>query len=356
MPQTTPTPPSPLVATGTDEDGTGGTYEYTGGNRIVSGYTSDQSVALNTTVTGISVSGNDLVISSADGNLTLSDVRDEVMTFTDANGNIIAYAYMAGEGGTVDGRGISAFEVIVGANNASDLLMASGSGSNLYGGTGTGEDTLQGGAGTDIFRHTNGTTIVKNFTTGDQINYGAADYLGFGFDYNNISLYTSEGKLDIQEVLGELVEIADITGNFICHVFRAKESGAIDARGVSGYQVIGGADHQSNEIYAGNEGSSIYGGGGGYDTLIGGEGADCFMFGLGSGIDEISNAYSNDFVNLMDASLNDITELSITAGATKIKMSSGAELTVHGYNGVGYQIQGQMYDANIESNSFVARS
>ena len=58
----------------------------------------------------------------------------------------------------------------------------------------------------------------------------------------------------------------------------------------------------------------------------------------------------------MGASLNDITGLSVTAGATKVSLSSGAEFTVHDQNGAGYLIQGQMYDANIETNSFVERN
>ncbi|MBQ7199106.1 MAG: hypothetical protein IJS29_07575 [Selenomonadaceae bacterium] len=349
--------PSTVAAAPTALTDTEGSYNYSGGNRIITDYTSDKSVALNAAVTGIEVSGNNLVITSADGALTLSEVRDKVMSFTDANGNIVAYAYMASEGGTVDGRGLSAFEVIIGANNANDLLMASGSGSSLYGGKGSGDDTLQGGAGPDTFLHTNGTTHITNFTTGDTVNYGAEDYQGFSFyNENNIILYTSEGTLNIENSLGEVVELADGNGNFVCHVFRAAGEGEIDGRLVSGYEVIGGANHQSNVIRAGNEGSSIFGGLGGYDTLIGGDGADCFMAGMNAGIDEIFNAYSNDYVNLMDTSLSDITGLSITAGATKITMASGAELTVHDYNGVGYQIGGQMYDANIESNSFVARS
>ena len=99
----------------------------------------------------------------------------------------------------------------------------------------------------------------------------------------------------------------------------------------------------------------MYGGDGAYDTLIGGEGEDCFMFGYNSGFDTIYGAYSNDFINLMDVTLDNITELSVTAGFTKINLASGAELVVDGNNGAGYLIQGKMYDADLTTNSFVER-
>ena len=291
---------------------------------------------LATAVTGFTVTDNGaVVINSTDGNLTIENCKDEIMSFADANGNLIAYAYFANSGGTLDGRGISAFEVIVGADNAPNYILASGSGSSLYGGAGGG-NTLAGGAGSDTFVYTNGTDLVTNATTGDRITFNS-EYADFDF-------------VNADEV------IDDGAGDFLAHVYKASYEGEIDGRPYGNVEVISGADHVSNVIYAGNGNSSIYGGVGGVDTLIGGDGADCFIFDINGGIDTVQNAQANDYINLKGVTLDQITGISSTAGLTKISLVSGAELTVDGNNGAGYLIQGQMYDVNIETNSLVARS
>lgn len=346
---------SPLEASGVNEEGTGGNYNYSGGNRVISNYNSSQTIELNeVAVTGVSVSADNFIVNSENGALTLENVRNEVISFTDANGNIVAYAYMANEGGTVDGRGLSVFEVIVGANNASNMLIASGNGSSLYGGKGEGDNTLQGGDGKDTFLYTNGSGIIKNATTGDKVNYGAADYNGFRFSNDDIILSSSEGDLIVQSIRDEVIDIADGSGNVAARVFMAGSGGDVKGDTIGGYLVMSGANEQSNIITAGNEGGSLYGGNGAEDTLIGGDGVDYFMFGYDSGFDTIFGAYSNDFINLMDVTLDNIS-LSVTAGSTQISLASGAQLTVDGHNGAGFLIQGKIYDADLATNSFVER-
>ena len=255
----------------------------------------------------------------------------------------------------VDGRGLSVFEIIIGADNAPNLLMAAGSGSSLYGGKGNVANTLQGGNGADTFLHTDGSALITNATTGDTLRFGA-EYTGFSFSNDDVILYSNEGSVMVQGIRDQIIDIADGNGNFACHVYMASNYGDVDIRDRGGYQVISGANEISNVVYAGNEGGSLYGGKGQYDTLIGGDGADCFMFDRGGGVNVIQNAYSNDFVNLMDNTLGEITEFSATADETRISFLSGAQLTIEGNNGVGYLIEGKMYDANIESNSLVERS
>ena len=343
-----------MEAVGRSEDGVGGVYSYTGGNRVITNYTTGEAVGLNVIVTGVSVSGDNLVVTSADGTLTLSDVRGEMVSYTDANGNIIAYSYMATEGGTIDGRGLSVFEVIIGANGASNMLIASGSGSSLYGGKGEGDNTLQGGDGQDTFLYTNGSGLITNARTGDKVNFGAEGYSGFRFSNDGVVISSGEGDLIVQGIRNEIIDIADGSGNLLTHVFVASGGGEINASMYNEYVVISGADDQSNIITAGTVGSSLYGGARGVDTLIGGAGADCFMFGYDAGIDTILGAYSNDFINLMDVTLDNIA-LSVTAGSTQISLTSGAQLTVDGHNGAGFLIQGKMYDADLATNSFVER-
>ena len=320
---------------------------------MVPNYTQGDSINLATEVTGFTVSDNGaIVVNSTNGTLTIENCKDEIMSFADSNGNLIAYAFVASGEGVLDGRGISAFEVIIGADNAPNYILASGSGSSLYGGKGGG-NTLAGGAGQDTFVYTDGTDLVTNATTGDKVNFNS-EYSDFEFVNDDVAVKSTTGEVIIQNVMNQIIDVG--AGDFVAHVYRAASEGVIDGRGFGGVEVISGMREVSNIIYAGGGGSSIYGGNGGMDTLIGGDGADCFIFGLNAGIDTVQNAQSNDYINLKGVTLDQITGVSSTAGLTKVSLVSGAELTVDGNNGAGYLIQGQMYDVNTETNSFVARS
>ena len=262
---------------------------------------------------------------------------------------------MKSDAGEVDGRGISLFEIIVGADNQSNLLRASGSGSSLYGGKGEAYNTLQGGLGVDTFLHTNGAGLIQNCTTGDVVRFGA-EYTGISFANDDIFIKSTEGDLIVQSIRNQVVEVTDGDGNFACHVMLSAGEGYLDGSSISGYKVLSGDRDVSNIIQAGNEGSSLYGGLRGADTLIGGNGEDCFMFGYDSGRDTIYSAYSNDYVNFMDITLDGITEISSTENQTKFSFISTGELTIDGNNGTGYMIQGKMYDVDLATNSLVERT
>ena len=186
------------------------------------------------------------------------------------------------------------------------------------------------------------------------MNFGAESYEGFRFSNDDVIINSNEGELLVQSIRNEVIDIADGSGNVTAHVYMSGNGGDINGNTIGGYLVMSGANEQSNIITAGNEGGSIYGGNGEEDTLIGGDGVDCFMFGYNSGFDTIFGAYSNDFINLMDVTLDNIA-LSVTAGSTQISLASGAQLTVDGHNGAGFLIQGKMYDADLATNSLVER-
>ena len=306
-------------------------------------------------MTDVAIDGNNFVIKTADGALTIENCRNEVIAFNDSTGNLLAYAYMTSDEGTVDGRGISAYEIIIGADDKPNLLMASGSGSSLYGGKGSVVNTLQGGTGADTFLYTDGSGVITNATSGDKINFGA-EYTGFRFTNDDIVLNSTAGELLVQNIRNQVVDVADGQGNFACHVYMAGNEGEVDMRSTGGYQVISGANEQSNLIFAGNEGSSVYGGIGQFDTLVGGDGEDWFMFDYNAGVDIVKGAYSNDFVNFNGVQLDDITNIDATAGATKFSLLSGAELTVEGNNGTGYLVEGKVYDIDINANRLVERA
>ncbi len=73
-------------------DGTTATiYNYTGGHRTVANYSPSEKINLSSDVTGISFSGNNFVISSSTGELTLENVRDKIIEVSLGDGNTAAY-------------------------------------------------------------------------------------------------------------------------------------------------------------------------------------------------------------------------------------------------------------------------
>ena len=90
----------------------------------------------------------------------------------------------------------------------------------------------------------------------------------------------------------------------------------------------------------------MWGGVGGYDTLTGGEGYDEFFFALGSGGDVIQNAGSNDVINLLGVSLDQISEVYVSTEQVHINFTSGEFLQVKGDTGVGYRLENQTYICN----------
>ena len=131
-----------------DDDG----YNYDGGLRIVKDFVSGNKVRLAADVLGIEIADEDFVLkSTSNGALTIEDGRGKVIDFSDSSGNTGLYAYVAGDAGVVDGRIFANFEIIVGANDKSNSLIAGDGGSNLWGGAGFSADILVGGLGIDHF-------------------------------------------------------------------------------------------------------------------------------------------------------------------------------------------------------------
>ena len=131
-------------------------YEYDGGNWIVKNFLSGNKIKLASDVLGIEISDDDFVLKSSSGALTIENGLNKVIDFSDSDGNTGLYAYVAGNAGVVDGRAFVNFEIIVGAENKSNNLIAGIGGSNLWGGVGFSADILTGNLGFDNF------TIGKN--------------------------------------------------------------------------------------------------------------------------------------------------------------------------------------------------
>ncbi|MBR1805189.1 MAG: hypothetical protein IJ774_02255, partial [Selenomonadaceae bacterium] len=101
-------------------------------------------------ITSSSVAGDDMFISTSGGMLIVRDARNKVLNLANATGNVQTRAYMSAEAGTVDGRGLSGYEFIAGADNVNNSIIAGNDGAELWGGS-YGNDELFGGNGADNF-------------------------------------------------------------------------------------------------------------------------------------------------------------------------------------------------------------
>lgn len=173
-------------------------YTYSGGWSRISDFLSGDKIKLASDVVGLEVSDNDFALNSSTGKLTIENSRDKIIDFSDSYGNTSVYAYVAGGAGVVDGHALLNFEIIIGAENQSNNLIAGYGGSNLWGGVGFSADILTGGLGVDNF--------ILGKSEGN-------DHVAGASNSDVISLYdTSLSEIVATAVSGNLVALAFNTG------------------------------------------------------------------------------------------------------------------------------------------------
>jgi|GEM_PF-754348 len=173
------------------------TYTYSGGNATITSYTTGEKIKLASDVTGIGLSGDDFLINSDTGNLTIKNARSQLLEVTDSNDSTVAYSYMADSSGELNGSNYSQLEVIIGANEQSNIITAGSGGSSLWGGTG-GVDTLIGGAGQDnfFFGKYDGADVINNASASDVVrlyDVSLSDIVSANVDGNVISANFNTG-------------------------------------------------------------------------------------------------------------------------------------------------------------------
>ena len=296
-----------------------GYYEYTGDHKIIADYVPGERIRYSTDFKGFLLGDNNISVQSSTGELCIEKSAGEVMEFIyDENGRLI-YAYRATGGENVDGSEFSAFEVIMGATNNANYIAAGSGGSSLWGGGGTGENTLVGGAGGDKFIFTGGIDVIQNFGTGDKVKIYPGNWSEI-VSGDNLTVTNDEGSITLQNVRNKIIELVDGNENLVLTAYYAGNGGVTDGRSVAGSQYIVGTTDLSDNIYIGSSGGS---------TLTGNIGVDTFFWGKGDGSDLINNAAQNDFLNLYNVPIDEISQaVEVVDNLLSIDLKSGQNLMV----------------------------
>lgn len=206
-----------------------------------------------------------------------------------------------------------------------------------------------------VYVYNGGYQTISDYQEGSQINLNC-EYRGIDLNGDNFYINSSNGQLEIQNARAKFISYGFENGELAAYSYVANNGGTIDGRGKNNaVEIMIGADDASNIIYANDVGSSLWGGNGGADTLVGGNGWDEFFFAMGSGVDVIQNAGSEDIVNLLGVTLGQISAAEITGDGVNLSFADGGNLRVEGTSNVGYKLEGVVYAANQSTREWYVK-
>lgn len=322
-------------------------YDFIGDNRRIADFKVKNKIKLSCEYKGFEISGNNFVIQSASGSLTLENARDKIIDVADGTGNTAAYVYLISGEGDVKGSSLDMFEVIVASEGSTNHLISGSGGSSLVGGSGV--NILEGGAGQDTFIYKANNYTITNYQSGEILKFEAT-YTSWVTDGNDLVINSAEGSIRIREVTDKLVELAGTDGNVIAHVYKSGAyAGAIDVRGFGAFEVIVGSDNVSNQIFADAAGSSLWGGRGvSNDDLYGNLGIDEYIYSYGNGNDNVFQAGNEDIVNLLNISFEQIVSAEITDNGVNVQFNDGGSLNISGQV-ENFKVGETIYHSNYQS-------
>ena len=325
-------------------------YNYVGGNKTILDYIEGEKIKFETDFKGLEIDGNDLLIKSSSGALTLQNVANKLIDISGSDEVTAAYAYITNREGVVDFSNFPVFGFIAGAANLTNLLIAGAGGSSLLGNGGN--NTLQGGAGKDFFIYSGGNDTVDNYQNDDVIIFDAA-FTGIGISGSSFAINSNNGAVNILDAVDKIIDVANGNGNISAHVYMSSNAMNIDGRGLAGLEVIIGGSNGGDVIQAGDGGSSLWGGDGNFnDSIYGGAGQDEIFYTTGNGNDEIASVSSEDVINLLGVNLNQISGAMLHDGGSYLKFNDGGTLNIVGRAGK-FILEGKTYLADYENKRWV---
>ena len=273
----------------------------------------------------------------------------------------------------LDAREMTTAKILAGNNNDNVIRAGSGGGS-LWGGA-SGNDTMYGGEGREMFWYTAGEDVIRNFTTGtdstaDVINFVGGSLGNVTRSLNSVEFATNEGTLKITVASGvdeaiqysfdaQNISSAKIGNSYWSNsitydggvtryiggsgndtikvegtarqtvwlddtsIYTSIEN--IDASNSSGVCWLVG-DASDNSIVGGSGASSLWGGSGGNDTMIGGAGSETFFYLAGGGHDVVENVSDKDLINLLNINLDQFSSIGLEDKTLSFDFNDGGSL------------------------------
>ncbi len=180
-----------------DVSGKSESYVYSGGYKVISNYRQGEVINLLSDYIGIDVRENNFLVNSSSGSLIIPDSRDKFIGYSGVGNDVVAYSYLGGNGGSIDGRVYSQAEIMIGADYADNQIYSGNGGSSVWGGNG-GNDVLTGGDGYDEFFYAigSGNDVIQNANSMDMINLlgiSLNQISAYSYDDSHVSLYFIDG-------------------------------------------------------------------------------------------------------------------------------------------------------------------
>ena len=205
------------------------------------------------------------------------------------------------------------------------------------------------------YDYSGGERRITDFFTGDKVRL-SSDTQGVEISGNDFVLKAGSGTLTIEHSRDKVIDFSDYYGNTVVYAYFSSGAGVIDGRGFLNFEIIVGANYESNHLIAGDAGANLWGGAGfSADILVGGLGADNFLIGKNEGNDYISNAGAGDTIDLYDATLSDLISTAVNESQVSVAFNTGAVLTVENADTVTPVFQladGGRYAYNRAANSW----
>ena len=207
----------------------GNTWTYNGGNKVINNYQQGEVVDLASDYQGIDFNGSSFYVKSSSGQLEIQNSQDKFISYSAGSTQVAAYSYMASGSGTVDGRGKSQAEIMIGGNNANNQMYAGSGGSSLWGGSG-GNDSLVGGDGYDEFFYIagDGNDTISGAGDNDVVNLAGISLSQISYasvSYSAIDIGFTDGgslKLNSTSATGFRLEGVTYTANRSTGAWSAK--------------------------------------------------------------------------------------------------------------------------------------
>ena len=256
-------------------------YVYSGGNDLIQDYTAADKIKLaSASITGASLSGNNVVLKTSAGNITVKNSKTKKITVIDSRGNETSQIYpsylnynadrtvvtiASGFSGTlkatdydstvkkIDASAI-AKAININGNTLANTILGSAKVDTIYGGEGndsifgaagadkifgdagndtlaggTGNDTLTGGIGSDVFVYGSGDSkdVITDYTAGqDKIKITNGEITKTSYSGNNVIFTVGNGSLTVKNGKGKQITVTDSTNKTTTQTYSGAVSGS----------------------------------------------------------------------------------------------------------------------------------